>query len=194
MEKKFFMVGTGILVLIIVAAAVALVILRRPPQYNGSVIDPPAPAHDFTLADQQGQLVSLSQFRGKYVLLYFGFTHCTQECPATMAVLAKARSLLGNQADKVQILFVSTDPARDTPAAISTFVNRFDASIIGVTGTQAQLQPVWADYGVTVLDNGETHSSFVYLINPNGDMIMTYPYPSTAEGVSSDLKQLFRKG
>jgi protein SCO1/2 len=110
-----------------------------------------------------------------------------------MAILAKARSLQGIQAGEIQVVFVATDPARDTPQAMGEFLNRFDSSFIGATGTQAELQPVWAEYGVTVDDGGETHSSYVYLIDPDGNFRLTYPFPSTAEEISSDLRLLLRK-
>ncbi len=193
MNRKFFWVVTGTLLIVILAAGIATIIIHLPHAYYGSVINPASTAPDFSLTDQNGQTFSLSSLRGKYVLLYFGYTHCTNECPATMAILAQVRRTLAQQAGQVQVVFVSTDPANDTPQAVGEFLNRFDPSFIGVTGTQAQLQPVWAAYGVTVLNGGETHSSYVYLIDPAGNLIMTYPFPSTAEGISSDLKRLIGK-
>ena len=193
MNRRFFGVVTGILLVIILAVAIATIITHLPHAFYGSVINPASPAPDFSLTNQNGQNVKLSAFRGKYVLLFFGYTHCTDECPATMAVLAKARTLLGTQAGEIQIVFVATDPTGDTPQAMGEFLNRFDASFVGATGTQAELSPVWAAYGVTVEDGGETHSSFIYLIDPGGNLLMTYPYPSTPEEIVSDLKLLLRK-
>jgi protein SCO1/2 len=193
MEKKFLWVGTGILLLVTLAAGITLFVLKANQTFHGSVIDPPSPAPDFSLTNQAGGSVHLSDYRGKYVLLFFGYTHCTNECPATMAVLTNARTLLGKQAGQVQVIFVATDPARDTPKAMGEFIDRFDSSFAGATGSQAELQPVWAAYGVTVLDGGETHSSYVYLIDPAGNLRMTYPYPSTPEDISADLQLLLRK-
>jgi protein SCO1 len=193
MNKRFFLVGTGILLLVVLAAVVANVLIRMPQAFSGSVINPPSPAADFSLTNQTGGTVRLSDYRGKYVLLFFGYSHCTEECPASMAILAKARSELGEQADNVQVLFVSTDPATDTQQSMGVFLARFEPTFIGLVGSQAQLQQIWKDYGVTVLDGGETHSSYTYLIDPNGNLIMTYAYPANPEGVSSDLKLLFKK-
>jgi protein SCO1 len=193
MNKKLFWVGTGILVLVVLAAAVALIVQRTNQNFHGSVINPPAPAADFILTSQTGAPVKLSDYHGKYVLLFFGYSHCTTECPATMAVLAKVRSILGSQADKIQVIFVATDPAGDTPQAVGEFLSRFDPTFMGATGTQAQLQSVWAAYGVTVLDGGETHSSYTYLIDPQGNLRMTYAYPGSPEGIAADLQQFFRK-
>jgi protein SCO1 len=193
MDKRFFWIVTGILSVVVLAATVATVLVRMPQAYAGSVINPPAPASDFALTNQTGGTVHLSDFHGKYVLLFFGYSHCTDQCPATMAVLAKARSELGAQADNVQVLFVSTDPADDTQQSMGVFLARFDPTFLGLTGSMAQLQPIWKDYGVTVQDGGETHSSYTYLIDPTGNLRLTYAYPSTPEQISGDLKLLFRK-
>jgi protein SCO1/2 len=193
MEKRFFWVGTGILVLVVLAAAAALIFKNASKTFYGSVINPPSPASDFSLLDQAGGIVRLSDYRGKYVLLYFGYSHCPNECPVSMAVLAKARSELGAQATNVQVILVSTDPARDSPQAMGDFVNRFDPTFVGATGTPAELQPVWKDYGVIVLDGGETHSNYTYLIDLQGNLRLTYAYPGNPDEIAADLKLLFRK-
>jgi protein SCO1/2 len=193
MDKRFFWTVTGILLVVALAASVATVLVRMPQAFAGSVINPPTLASDFTLTNQTGGTVHLSDYRGKYVLLFFGYSHCTDQCPATMAVLTQARSELGAQADNVQVLFVSTDPATDTQQSMGVFLARFDPTFLGLTGSMAQLQPIWKDYGVTVQDGGETHSSYTYLIDPSGNLRLTYAYPSTPEEISGDLKLLFRK-
>ena len=93
----------------------------------------------------------------------------------------------------MDILFVSTDPGRDTPTAVAEFIDRFDPLFHGATGSSAQLKPVWAAYGVTVEDGGETHSTYIYLIDPEGKLRLTYAYPVTAEKITADLKTLLRK-
>ncbi len=193
MEKRFFWIGTGILVLTVLAVGIALILVKANQSFYGSVINPPSPASDFSLTNQTGGTVRLSDYRGKYVLLFFGYSHCTEECPATMAVLAKTRSELGIQAEDVQVLFVSTDPVGDTPQSMGEFLGRFDPTFIGATGTATELQQIWKDYGVTVLDGGETHSSYTYLIDPKGNLRMTYSYPGNPEEIAADLRLLFRK-
>ncbi len=193
MERKFLWVGLGVLILLLAAVGAAYW-FRSNQSLRGSVINPPIPASDFTLLNQDGQSTHLSDFRGKYVLLFFGYTHCQTECPATMAILGQVRQALGSQAGNVQVLFISTDPTRDTPQAVGEFVRRFDPTFIGLTGSQADLAKVWAAYGVTVLEGGETHSSFVYLIDPQGNWRLTYPTPGTPDDIVSDLRLLFRKG
>lgn len=191
--KKFFWIGTGILLLLVLASATTLLLVSANQSLRGSVINPPEPAPDFSLTNPMGKPIKMSDYRGKYVLLFFGYSHCTSECPATMAILAKARHLLGNQAGKVQVVFVSTDPAGDTPQSMAVFLGRFDPTFMGALGTLAELQPVWAAYGVTVLDGGETHSSFTYLIDPNGYLRETYPYPANPDDIVADLRLLFRQ-
>jgi protein SCO1/2 len=110
-----------------------------------------------------------------------------------MAVLKLVRADLGSQAKDVQVLFISTDPARDTPQAVGAFLRRFDPTFAGVTGSQADLAKVWSAYGVTVLDGGETHSTFVYLIDPQGNLRLTYPSVSSPDDIVADLKLLIRK-
>ncbi len=192
MEKKFLWVGLGILVVLVLATAGSFYIVHANQSFRGSVINPPAPAADFSLVSQTGGTVHLSDYRGKYVLLFFGYTNCPDECPATMAILKQVELALGNQGNRIQVLFVSTDPARDTPQAMGAFVSRFDPSFIGLTGTQAVLSKVWTDYGVTVLNGGETHSTYLYLIDPSGNLRLTYDEPGSPDDIVVDLRHLFQ--
>lgn len=192
MNRKF------LLIVLLIFAVVVLVGLgytwykSAHPTFSGSLITPPQPAADFTLTDQFTQTVKLSDFRGKYVLVYFGFTNCTSECPLTMGFLKQMHDKLGALADQTQVLMVSTDPARDTPAALGAFLGHFDPSFLGLTASKDVLQKVWAGYGVTVLDNGETHSSYLYLIDPQGNLVATYPLLQNAGGITADIRNLLR--
>jgi protein SCO1/2 len=192
MQKKWLWYFLASLALLSVAVMSIFYAIQAKQAYRGSVITPPVDAVDFTLTNQKNETTSLSAFRGKYILLFFGFSTCTNECPATMGTLMLVRDQLKDQADKVQVIFVTTDPARDTPKALGEFLNRFDSSFVGLTGSPAELQKVWKDYGVTVLDNGETHSTFVYLIDPDGKLRLTYPFDTRVEDYIADLKLLFK--
>lgn len=193
MDKKFPIIAIGILVIVAIATGIGYAYGRSKPSFRGSVINPPLPAPDFTLTDQSGTTGSLSNYRGKYILMYFGYTHCKSECPATMAVLHLAVIQLAKYADRIQVVFVTTDPTNDTPEAINTFLNRFDPAFVGFTGDLAVLQKIWSDYGVTVLDNGETHSSIIYLINPLGEIQITYPLTTVPDDIVSDLGILLKR-
>lgn len=190
MAKKFTWIGFVSLGLLVVAI---LILTRTTPtkrDFYGSLIVPPVPAADFQLTNQAGKTDSLSEHRGKFLMVFFGFTACTNECPATMAILREVRNGLGKQAPLTQIVFISTDPSRDSPQAVNEFISRFDPSAIGFTGSQAELEPVWKDYGVTVLDGGETHSTRVYLVDPLGDLRLTYASASNPNEIISDIQVL----
>jgi protein SCO1/2 len=193
MERKFLWVALGLAVVVVVAVAAAALLRGGGDEaYNGSVINPPSPAADFTLTGPGGGTAHLSDFRGKVVLLFFGYTNCPDECPTTMAVLRKARADLGAQGDQVQVLLVTTDPARDTPERLATYLAAFDPTFIGLTGADADLQAVYAQYGVTVMDQGETHSTRVYVIDAAGNLRLTLPYGLTPDQVVADLRRIFQ--
>jgi protein SCO1/2 len=192
MNRKYLLFSMLILVIIILSAVGFSWYKSAHPTFHGSRISPAEPAPNFSLTSQTGDTVNLSDFRGKYVLLFFGFTNCTSECPLTMGFLKQMHDKLGQQADQTQVIMISTDPARDTPEAVGAFLAHFDPSFIGLTSTEANLQPVWASYGVTVLDNGETHSSYTYLIDPQGNLIATYPLLQNSDGITADIQNMLR--
>jgi protein SCO1 len=181
--------------LLVIGLVLAIFMFNQRPaqEFNGSLIEPPMPAPDFTLTNQLSETVSLSDNLGKYVLLFFGYTNCPDECPATMGVLMQVYDQLKatGQADDVQVIFVTTDPAHDTPQALGEFLGRFDPDFIGLTGGKEKLENVWKDYGVTVADGGMTPSERVYLIDPQGNIRLTYPSAGNADDIVSDLKLLF---
>ncbi len=181
------------LVVVVLSAVGYSIYKSAHPTFHGSLISPPETAPDFSLTSQTGSTMRLADFRGKFVLIYFGFTNCTSECPLTMGYLKQMHDKLGDLADQVQVIMISTDPARDTPAAMGTFLGHFDPSFIGLTSSKENLQPVWAAYGVTVLDNGETHSSYLYLVNRQGELIATYPLLQNSDDITADLKYLLKK-
>src|SRR5688500_15350506 len=113
--------GRIVLALFLLAAAVGLggagyLLASRPPTFHGTNNDEVTPAHLFSLVDHTGRRVTLDDYRGRVVLLFFGFTHCPDVCPLTLARLARVTDGLGRRADDVQVLLATVDPARDTPA------------------------------------------------------------------------------
>jgi protein SCO1 len=131
---------------------------------------------DFTLTNQDGHTAGLKAFRGKAVLLTFGYTHCPDVCPATMAQFKNVKRLLGAQGAHLQVVFISVDARRDTPAVLKRWVRNFDPSFAGFTGSTAALQHVSDQYmsKFRVHDEGGTdaeevdHLAFIYLIDPAG--------------------------
>lgn len=136
------------------------------------------PDLQFQLTDDDGRPASAADFRGKVVLLYFGYTHCPDVCPLTLAHLYAALQKLGKPADDVRILFVSVDPARDTPAVLHAYVNAFDKhhGIVGLTGSASAIEALSKRYrsGFTREPAGNggnyevTHSSAIYVFDREG--------------------------
>ncbi|HLS88830.1 MAG TPA: SCO family protein [Sphingobacteriaceae bacterium] len=166
-------------------------------------INPPKPAPDFELIDQHGNSFRLSEQQGNAVVLFFGYTTCPDVCPATLGQLRVVKEQLGEAADRTRFVFVSVDPARDTPEALQKMVSRFgDEEFIGLTGDPADLVQVWQDYNVYVEqvpaegEAGEqghywvTHSSYVYLVNPDGVMELLYFHNFDVQGMAEDIKEV----
>jgi protein SCO1 len=155
--------------------------------FYGQALVPPKQAFDFHLVDQDGKAFQLSQMRGKAVLFSFGFTHCPNVCPTTLSDLAKVyQALPAKYRGKVQVLFVSIDPHRDTPEAMKNYIPYFNESFIGLTGTEAQVAEAAKAYGAyyeIVHDSGANpdvytvnHSALSYLISPDGKWKLLYNF------------------
>lgn len=190
MNRKFLVVAMVLLVVIVAAVLVYGMINPGGEEFHGSLISPPKPAADFALIDQSGETTSLSDFRGKYALIFFGFTNCPDECPLTMGYLKQMYDKLGDQAENVQVILITSDPDTDTPEVMGEFLSHFDPSFIGLTASKEELQDVWADYGVTVMDDGETHSNFLYLIDTQGNLMATYPLLENSDDITADIENL----
>jgi protein SCO1 len=124
------------------------------------------------------------------ILLYFGFVNCPDECPLTMAHIKQALDALGSQAQKVEVVMVSTDPMRDTPQALGNFLGAFNPAFIGIPGSPEELTGIYKNYGVQVLDGGETHSSYTYVIDQKGKLRLTFVPDTQPEDIVADLKIL----
>ncbi len=173
----------------------------RAPQLRGSVIEPPQPAADFVLADQYGQPFRLSDQRGRVVNLFFGYTHCPDVCPTTLALWRQVELKLGADAEKVRFVFISVDPERDTRERLQEHLALFSPRLIGLTGDPAQLEPIYAAYHVfhekvaapeSALGYTVSHSSSVYVVDRDGLWRMTYRFDALADDVVHDLRELLR--
>lgn len=149
--------------------------------YYGMLYEREAPA--FTLTDQDGAKVSLSNFKDKVVLLFFGYTYCPDICPMTMSVMNNVIDELGDQADQVQVVFISIDPERDTKEKLKSYIPYYNENFIGLTGTLEDIDKVADDYNIfyskeEVESSSEYlmgHNSSVFLITPDGDLFLKYP-------------------
>lgn len=154
---------------------------------------------DFSLTDQDGKPRTLGEFKGKAVALFFGYTHCPDVCPTTLAEYAASLRLLGSEAEKVQVLFVTVDPERDTQSVLKRYVPFFDKRFIGLTGTPAQVKKVTEQFKVvaqkqTVKDGNYfvDHSSGTYLFDRDGLLRVYEPNGQPAAALAHDLKALVR--
>jgi protein SCO1/2 len=157
-------------------------------------------AYDFSLIDQAGRPFRLSSQRGREVVLVFGYTHCPDVCPATLARLASLlHRLPSSQQDRVRVAFVTVDPARDGPGVLQRFVRLFDPRFIGLTGSEAQLEPVYDAYLVSherVPDNAGAndyevaHSTLLYFIDPGGRLRVLHDWQDTDPDISHDIAAL----
>jgi protein SCO1/2 len=162
---------------------------------KAGVFDPARAAPDFTLQGSDGSALKLSRYRGKVVLLGFGFTSCAAVCPITLGTLAAAHKKLGAQGGDLQVVYITVDPERDDAARLKKYLSAFDATFIGGTGSEPQLAAVRKDYGIAAEkvagpDGSYTHSSFVYLIDREGRLRALMPFGHPAEDYLHDLKIL----
>lgn len=165
----------------------------RPPTFHGTTYDEVTPAPPFSLVDHTGRSVTLEDYRGKVVLLFYGFTHCPDVCPLTLSKLSRVTEGLGRKADDVQILLVTVDPERDTPEVLGEYVQRFGPRVSGLTGDSASLARAYEGYGVYSMTGGHhgmTHSSVVYGIDRAGRLVVVIPPEATEEAARDDVRAL----
>ncbi|MFZ9615202.1 MAG: SCO family protein [Fluviibacter sp.] len=183
-------------------ATFMLTACSSPPPFKAKPVpdSPVAPA--FTLTDQYGTQRSLSDFKGKVVSLFFGFTHCPDICPTHLARQAEVMRQLGPQAEQVAVLFVSLDPERDTPAALKTYMDAFDPRFIALTGSSEQTSKVAKQYKIfwqkTPLPDSALvytidHTTNSFVIDQTGRLRLVVPHEMSAADVTHDLKLMIEK-
>jgi len=168
-------------------------------QLKAGVLTPVMPAPELKLSGSDGQPLSLARFRGKVVLLAFGFSNCGEVCPITLATLAGARRKLGAEAGGVQVVYVTVDPQRDDAAQMRKYLASFDPTFVGGVGTIAQIETAEKSYGISVSrkvypDGKYTlgHSSSIYIIDRDGGLRAVMPYGHPVDDFVHDLKILLR--
>jgi protein SCO1/2 len=152
---------------------------------------------DFHLSDVSGRARSLADFRGKVVLVFFGYTHCPEVCPTTMADLAQVMRKLGPDAKKVQVIFITLDPARDTPQLLAKFVPYFDPTFIGLYGDEKATAQAAQSFGVSYRKHIEKdgsytidHTDSTYLVGPGGKPLWMSRYGERTDYLVADIRQL----
>lgn len=188
------------------AAALALFTLAgcqpvpQAPKFQGTDITGAAFARDFRLTDHTGRPRTLADFRGKVVAVFFGYTHCPDVCPTTLADFAAALQQLGPDAKRVQVIFVTVDPQRDTPELLQAFVPAFDPSFLGMYTDPDTLAKLAKEYKVvyqkTSAKGGDDylidHTAGTYVYDPAGRLRLLVPYGSSPDAIASDLRVLLR--
>jgi protein SCO1/2 len=174
--------------------------------YHGIRIYKEAPG--FELTDQNNNRVSLSDFKGKLVLISWGFTHCPDICPLILSRLSNVMKELGDLSDNVQVVFITVDPERDTPSRLKSYIPSFDNRFIGLTGSTEDIEKVVKSYNAFFIKHPEvygrgefdtwdsyqmTHTTKVYLVDQNGRLLFYYPYDKlNSHNIAEDIKTILK--
>ena len=169
---------------------------------KAGVFNPPRAVPEIVLPSSTGAEFRLSRYRGKVVVLEFGYTHCLDVCPVSLATLTAARQKLGAAAAAdVQVVFITVDPARDDAARLRTYLAPFDPGFVGLTGSQAQIDAVLKAFGISatkrMVEGSKTdytmhHSSYLYLIDRQGMQRAMMPFGHSADDYVHDLQLLLK--
>jgi len=168
--------------------------------FNGVDLTGMKPDGEFSLTDHHGRHRSLADFRGKAVLLYFGYTRCPDVCPTTLSGLSQVMKLLGTDAARVQVLWVSVDPERDTQQLLSRYVPAFNPAFLGLRGTARETAAMAARFHIQYVitrDQGEVlvdHSSFGFLIDPRGRTRVKLGHELTPAQIAADVRTVLQGG
>ena len=187
-------------------SAVALAILlagcgqSNQPSFRSTDITGADFGKSFTLVDHNGQPRTLADFRGKVVVVFFGYTHCPDVCPTTLAELARAVKQLGPDGERVQVLMVTVDPERDTPEILKQYVTALDPHFIGLTGDKDAIARTAREFkvfyqksaGPTAETFSVDHSSGSYVFDPQGRLRLLVGYGQGADVFAHDIGQLLK--
>ncbi len=184
------------LLVLAVALLVSLFWWLRPYQFHGVYLQSPVRAPDFTLIASTGAPVQLRDFQGKTVVLFFGYTACPDICPLRLAELKQTVNLLGEEAKSVQVILVTVDPLHDTAEQLRRYVNAFDPSFLGMTGSPTMINAVATQFGIfydqeTAITAGAiSHTSTITVIDGAGYVRLLFPPGLSTAEMAQDLAQL----
>jgi protein SCO1/2 len=172
----------------------------RAPAFNGVDITGASYARDFALNDSAGKRRTLAEFRGKLVVVFFGFAQCPDVCPSTLADLAQVKKRLGADGDRMQVIFITVDPERDSPQVLASYVPAFDPSFIGLTGSPEEIAAAAREFKVffqKVAGKTETsytidHTAGAYVFDREGRVRLFIRHGTAAEAITADLPGLLR--
>lgn len=172
------------------------------PTFKGTDIGGTHMGQHMAMVDSSGHLRTLADYKGKVVVIYFGYTHCPDVCPTTLAELAHVMRLLKSDAKKVQVIMITVDPKRDTPAIIDKYVKAFYPTFIGLSGTAEQLEKTAKSFkvyyakipGTTPNNYAMGHSSRIYIVDRKGRARVLLDGTAPPKAIAHDIKQLLPSG
>jgi protein SCO1 len=182
-----------------VALLVALAAVPRPAASDQAAVTVGGP---FTLVAPDGSTVTDRSFPGKWLLVFFGYTFCPDTCPTTLGAISVALDDLGAEADRIQPIFITVDPERDTLAAMGNYMKAFDPRILGLSGTPEQIAAVEEGYGAYAIlrKSGDDpyylvdHSTYIYLMDPEGAFVQGYDADTPGPELAQDLAAIIAQG
>lgn|SRR6266436_3870403 len=195
--RRFPLAYIPFLLLATVVAAGALWRLGDLRSHRGTetvTVAPVSVGGPFSLIDQNGMRRSDTEFRGKYMLVFFGYTYCPDVCPTTLAVMSAALDKMGAQADRIVPIFITVDPARDTPDMLKAYLSAFGPKFVGLTGKEEEIAAAAKAYRVYYQAHKEQgdnyavdHSGVVYLMDKKGGFLANYSLDTAPERLAADL-------
>jgi len=170
------------------------------PGYNGINLTGVDWGRDFRLSDAEGREHSLADWRGKYVMLFFGYVYCPEVCPSALVRAAEVRNALGADRDRIQVITVTLDPERDTPAQIRDYAAAFDPSFVGLWGTPERIKEVAKEFRVyyqkvpTGSSYSIDHTALTFVFDPEGRLRLAWGHRQTSEQYIADFRKLMGVG
>jgi protein SCO1 len=172
------------------------------PKFKSSDVTGASFGREFSLTDPAGKTRTLADFRGKAVVVFFGYTQCPDVCPTTLTTLAETMKLLGPDADRVQVVFITVDPDRDTAALLAEYVPAFDKRFVGLRGDADATERVAKEFkviyqkqpGATPTTYTMDHSAGLFLFDPQGRLRLYARHGEGPDALASDLRELLRAG
>ena len=183
----------------ICAICLALVACDNKPVFNAlDITGIQGYGNDFRLTDHSGKPRTIADFRGKVVVMFFGYTHCPDVCPTTLSEMRRVMQILGKDSERLQVLFVTVDPARDTPELLSKYVPSFNPTFLGLFGDSAATEKVAKDFKIIYrLSGGKTpesytvdHTAASLVFDPQGRLRLFVNYGLGADMIAPDIKKL----
>ena len=196
-ERKLYRalaIGGVFIVLLLVTAC------QSEHEFAGTELPAPHPAPDIELESADGP-VSLSDFKGKYTYVYFGYTFCPDVCPTSLATLKSLKEDLGENAGEMEVVMITVDPERDTAEKLAEYMGYFDSSFVGLTGEKETIDQIGAPFGLFYEKHEGSeatgylvdHTAHVYLLDRDSNTIVAYPHGTTAESFAKDLEYLIKQ-